>query len=183
LLQQNPVLKKVRGWLFDVYPSTEGQMNVWIICADGKRIKLVDSFKPRFYVSSKNGSLTELESLVSKLPVDSCRFVSKHVDPTNCSKSMALEVTVTNYQKIPFLVRKILELGNYLRYQVHNSDVAPSQLYLYERDLFPLAFVEIKLEKYVLSYKLLDTVQAVNYPVPPFRFAELQLNSNKKHKP
>ncbi|MFZ7138221.1 MAG: DNA polymerase domain-containing protein [archaeon] len=181
--QQNPVLKTVRGWLLDVYPSPDGQMNVWIICENGKRMKLVDSFKPCFYVSSKNASANELQSLVSKLPVDSIRFVSKHVDSTNWSKSMALEVTVTNYQKIPVLVRKILESGKYLRYQVHNSDVAPSQLYLYERDLFPLAFVEINIEKYELRYKLLDSVDAVNYSVPPFRFAGLQLSSKAKHKP
>jgi len=181
--QQNPVLNTVRGWLFDVYPSTEGQMNVWVICEDGQRIKLVDSFKPRFYVSSKKASLDELQSLVSTLAVDSCRFVPKYVDSTNWSESVVLEVTVTNYQKIPFLVNKILESGKYLRYQVHNSDVAPSQLYLYERDLFPLAFVEIKVEKYALTYKLLDSVEKLNYTVPPFRFAELQLSSNKKHKP
>ncbi|MEJ2244042.1 MAG: DNA polymerase domain-containing protein [Candidatus Bathyarchaeota archaeon] len=183
MLQQNPVLDKIKGWLFDVYPSTEGQMNVWVICENGQRIKLVDTFKPRFYVSSKEASANELQSIVSKLPIDSCRFVSKHVDPTNWSKSMVLEVTVTNYQKIPFLVRKILESGKYLRYQIHNSDVAPSQLYLYERSLFPLAFVEINVEKYALSYTLLDSVELVNYTVPPFRFAGLQLTSNTKHKP
>jgi len=183
VLQQNPVLDKIKGWLFDVYPSTDGQMNVWVICENGQRIKLVDTFKPRFYVSSKKAFTNELKSIVSKLPVNSFRFVSKHVDPTNWSKSMVLEVTVTNYQKIPFLVRKILESGKYLRYQIHNSDVAPSQLYLYERGLFPLAFVEINVEKYALSYTLLDSVEVVNYTVPPFRFAGLQLTSNTKHKP
>jgi len=182
LLQQNLVPNKVKGWLFDVYPSTDGQMNVWIICEDGKRIKLVDTFKPRFYVSSKKASLDELQSLVSKLPVDSCRFVPKYIDPTNRSESIVLEVTVTNYQKIPFLVRKILEAGKFLRYQVHNSDLMSSQFYLYQRDLFPFAFVEVKNEKNVLSYKLLDSVEAVDYTVPPLRFAGLQLGSNKKHR-
>ena len=182
MLPQNLVHSRVKGWLFDVYPSTEGQMNVWIICEDGKRVKLVDTFKPRFYVSSKKASLDELQSLVSKLPVDSCRFVPKHIDPAKGSDSVVLEVTVTNHQKIPFLVRKILEAGKYLRYQVHNSDLLPSQLYLYERDLFPLAFVEVKNENNVLSYKVLDSVESVDYTVPPLRFAGLHLGSNKRHK-
>ncbi|WGM88664.1 MAG: DNA polymerase domain-containing protein [Candidatus Bathyarchaeum tardum] len=183
MVQQNPVLNKVKGWLFDLYPSTDGQMNVWIICENGKRIKLVDTFKPRFYVSSKEASLNELQNLVSKLPIDSSRFVPKHVDHTNWAESLVQEVTVTNYQKIPLLVRKILEAGKYLRYQVHNSDLSPSQLYMFERDLFPLAFVEINVENYNLNYKVLDSVEAVNYAVPPFRFAELHLSSNQKHKP
>jgi len=180
VLQQNPVLNTVRGWLFDVYPSTEGQMNVWIICEDGNRIKLIDSFKPRFYVSSKKASLDELQRLVSKLAVDSCQFVPKYVDSTKWSESIVQEVTVKNYQKIPFLVNKILESGKYLRYQVHNSDVAPSQLYLYERDLFPLAFVEIKVEKYTLSYKLFDSVgwrEQENAPGPRNGFYPLLLIS------
>ncbi|MFA5364665.1 MAG: DNA polymerase domain-containing protein [Candidatus Bathyarchaeia archaeon] len=182
MLQNPAVPNRVRGWLFDVYPSTDGQMNVWIICEDGKRIRLVDNFKPRFYVSTKAGTLTELHSFISKLPVDSFQFVPKYVDPTNWSETIVLEVAVTNYQKIPYLVRKILEAGKYLKYQVYNSDLTSSQLYLYERDMFPLAFVEIKIEKNALSYKLLDSVEAVNYTVPPFRFAVLQLSINKKHK-
>lgn len=183
MCQQNPVVpNRVRGWIFDVYPSTDGHMNVWIICENGKRIKLVDTFRPRFYVSANKGTLTELQNLVSKLPVCSCRFVRKYTESSS-SRSVVLEVTVKNYKRIPFFVRKILDSGNYLKYQVHNSDVPPSQLYIYERDLFPLAFVEIKIEKYALSYKLLDSVEAVNYTVPPFRFAELQLSSTKKHKP
>ena len=63
-------------------------------------------------------------------------------------------------------------LENILRYQVHNSDLKPSQLYLYERDIFPLAFVEIEVGKKWLSYKLLDSVEKVNYPVPPLRLAK-----------
>jgi DNA polymerase elongation subunit (family B) len=184
VLQQNPVTpNSLRGWIFDVYPSTDGQMNVWLICEDGKRVKLIDSFKPKFYVSTKNGTLTELKNLVSTLPVDSCRFVNKYTEPTNNSKTIVLEITVTNYKHIPFFVKKILAAGNYLKYQVYNSDVTPSQLYLYERNLFPLAFVKIKIEQYTLNYKLLDSVEAITYEIPKIRLARLQLSANKKHKP
>ena len=69
---------KLKGWIFDVYPSTAGQMNVWLISENGQRVKLIDCFKPRFYVSTKTGTLNELRRLVSKLPVDSYRFVCKN---------------------------------------------------------------------------------------------------------
>ena len=157
-------------------------MNVWLICEDGKRIKLIDAFKPRFYVSTKTGTLNALHRLISKLPVDSCRFVCKRAETTNCSESIVLEVTVTNYKHIPFFVRKILVAGKYLKYQIHNSDVTPSQLYLYNRDLFPLAFVEIKIEKHNLKYNILDSVETVKYKIPQLRLAKLQLSSTKKHK-
>ena len=183
LQKQNPVApSKLRGWIFDVYPSTVGQMNVWLICENGKRIRLIDEFKPRFYVSTKTGSLHELYRLLSTLPADSFRFVCKLAEPTSCSKSIVLEVTVKNYKKIPFLVRKILYSGKYLRFQVHNSDLTPSQLYLYERDIFPFAFVEVKTENARLKYTLLDSVETVTYSIPDLRLAQLQLSLNKTHK-
>ena len=122
MIQQNPVVPdKLKGWIFDVYPSTAGQMNVWFISENGQRVKLIDCFKPRFYVSTKTGTLNELRRLISKLPVDSYRFVCKNAEPASCSDSIVLEVTVNNYKHIPFFVRKILVAGKYLRYQVHNS--------------------------------------------------------------
>ena len=59
-------LRRVKGWIFDLYPSTEGQMNVWFISENGKRIRLIDEFRAKFYVSRKNGTLDELYRLVSR---------------------------------------------------------------------------------------------------------------------
>jgi hypothetical protein len=104
LLQQNQKLpSKLRGWIFDVYPSIDGQMNVWLIVENGKRVKIIDSFKPRFYVSTRKGASTELHNLVSKLPIDSYRFITKFANATDCSESTVMEITVTNYKKISFL--------------------------------------------------------------------------------
>ena len=175
-------LRRVKGWIFDLYPSTEGQMNVWFISENGKRIRLIDEFNPRFYVLSKNGKLHELYRLVSKLPIDSCRFVSKYTTPTALSKSLVLEVVLKNYKHISFFVRRVLQAGRYLRYQVHNCDLRPSQVYLYERDIFPLAFVEVEIEKFRLSYKLLDSVENLDYQIPQLRLAQLHLDVNKKHR-
>jgi hypothetical protein len=44
---------KIRGWVFDVYPSNIGEMAVWIISENGQRIRLTDKFQPKIYVSGK----------------------------------------------------------------------------------------------------------------------------------
>ena len=166
--ESNPTsIKRVKGWIFDVYPSTAGQMNVWFITENGKRIRLIDDSKPRFYVSTKHGTLYDLYRLVSRLPVDSCRFVSKYLEPPASLRSIVLEVTLKNYMHVAFFVRRVLRAGRYLRYQVYNCDLKPSQVYLYERDVFPFAFVDVEVEKYRLSYTLLDSVEDLDYQILP----------------
>ncbi|MCK4884458.1 hypothetical protein KAS24_00160, partial [Candidatus Bathyarchaeota archaeon] len=175
--------RRLRGWILDVYPSAPRQMSVWIITENGQRICLTDEFKPTIYVS---GIESELNSLLygvfSEGSVDSCRFVQKYASPTASEKTKVLEVTLKDYRKAYFLVRRVLQAGRYLRYRVHNCDLKPSQVYLYERDLFPLAFVEIEVEKFGLRYRLLDSVESIDYPVPPLKIIMFDLEVAKKNR-
>jgi len=54
----------IRGWIFDVYPAGEGEVVVWVIGENGDRVRLMDKFEPKIYVS---GAKEDLERLVSKL--------------------------------------------------------------------------------------------------------------------
>ena len=177
------VPRRLRGWILDVYPSAPQQMSIWIIGEDGKRVHLRDEFKPRIYVSDKENQLSSLfYEFVSDSSVDSCRFVHKYASPTASEKSKVLEVVLKDYRKASFLVRRVLKAGRYLRYRVHNCDLKPSQIYLYERDIFPLAFVEIEVRKFGLSYRLLDSVESIDYPVPPLKIIRFGLEVAKKNR-
>jgi DNA polymerase I len=180
----NPAVpRRLRGWIFDVYPSAPQQMSVWIIVEDGKRVHLRDGFKPTIYVSDKENQLNSLFcEFVSDSSVDSCRFVQKYASPTASEKSKVLEVVLKDYSKASFLVRRVLKAGRYLRYRLHNCDLKPSQVYLYERDIFPLAFVEIEVGKIGLNYRLLDSVESIDYPVPPLKIAKFGLEVSKKNR-
>jgi DNA polymerase I len=182
LRESNPVsLKRLRGWLFDFYPSADGQMNVWFITENGESVRLVDEFKQKIYVSSKEDDLKKLLScLASSKSIDSWRFVHKYADPTANSKTRVLEISMKNYKSTSFFVHRILRAGQYLRYQVHNCDLKPSQVYLYERDIFPLAFVEVEVERYRLRYRLLDSVKNVDYPIPPLEIIQLHIEIGEK---
>ena len=54
--------KRVRGWLFDVYPSNIGEVTVWVISENGERVKLRDEFQPKIYVSGKQVEIDRLAS-------------------------------------------------------------------------------------------------------------------------
>ena len=179
----NPSLNRFKGWILDLYPSAPRQMNVWIITENGQRIHLRDKFKPKIYVSDKEKQLNSLfYKLFSDGSVDSCRFVQKYASPTASEKTKVLEVVLNYYRKTSALVRRVLQAGRYLRYGVHNCDLKPSQVYLYERNLFPLAFVEIEIRKNGLSYRLLDSVESIDYPVPPLKIARFELEVAKKNR-
>ena len=158
-------------------------MSVWIITENGQRICLMDEFKPTIYISGKENELNSLSyGFSSESSVDSYRFVQKYASPTASKKSKVLEVVLKDYQKTSLFVHRILQTGRYLRYRVHNCDLKPSQVYLYERDLFPLAFVEVQVEKIGLRYRHLDSVENINYPIPPLKITRLHLEFANKNK-
>ena len=158
-------------------------MNVWIIAEDGKRVHLRDKFRSRIYVSCKENEMNQLFcGVLAEDFVDSYKFVEKYASPTASEKSRVLEVVLKDYSKVSLLVHRVLQAGRYLRYRVHNCDLKPSQIYLFERDLFPLAFVEVKVGKSGLEYRLLDSVERIDYPVPHFKIARFVLDVRKKNR-
>ncbi len=178
--ETNPVsLKWLKGWVFDLYPSADGQMNIWFIAENGERVRLVDEFKQRIYVSGED-DLDKLLRFASSQSIDSWRFVHKYADPTANSKTRVLEIYLKDYKSTSFFVRRILQAGRYLRYQVHNCDLKASQVYLYERGLFPLAFVEVEVGTHRLRYRLLDSVESVDYAVPPLKIIRLRVEIGEK---
>jgi hypothetical protein len=66
-----------------------------------------------------------------------------------------------------------LRTGEYLKYEVHNCDWHADRAYFFNRDLFPLALVEVEAEKTGLNYTLLDSVERLDYSTPPLRKMEL----------
>lgn len=179
----NQVPSQVKGWILDAYPDAEGEVAVWIICENGKRIKLTDTFQSTIYVSAAQD---ELERLISRLYnnqiIVSWQFVNKYAQPTDNEKSCVLELTLKDCRKTQSLTHALLKMGDYLRYKIHNCDLRGDRDYFFSRDIFPLAFVDVKVDKNSLEYSLLDSVTSRNYTVPEFRLLELNVEIAKRGK-
>jgi DNA polymerase elongation subunit (family B) len=177
----SPNTKHAKGWILDLYPSAPGKMAVWVISETGERCQLVDIFKPKIYVSGKQDDVERLASrLFNNRTVASWHFSYKYADATDTEKSKVLEVELKDCRNIPFFTNTILEMGSYSKYQVHNCDLHSDQLYLYVKGIFPLALVEVKAEKQGLEYRLLDSIESVNYQIPPLRIMKLHIEVKKK---
>ncbi|MGB9914776.1 MAG: hypothetical protein ACPLIG_04435 [Candidatus Bathyarchaeales archaeon] len=106
-------------------------------------------------------------------------FTYKYAKPGDTEKMRVLEFTIKDCRQVPAVTRAILRKGNYLRYEVHNCDLHGDSAYLFSRDLFPLALVEVENEKAGLKYTLLDSVESTDYTIPPFRVAKLEVEIAK----
>lgn len=156
-------------------------MTVWIISETGERHRFTDAFKPKIYISGKQEDIERLASrLFSSRTVTSWQFAYKYADARDTEKSKVLEVELDDCRNIPSFTRTILEMGSYSKYQVHNCDLHSDQLYLYAKDVFPLALVEVKAEKQGLEYSLLDSVESTDYQIPPLRIMKLRIEVKKK---
>lgn len=180
-MQLNSPLQ-VKGWLLDAYPTCPGEVAVWVISQNGQRIRLTDKFQPAIYVSA--AQQTDLDSLAVNLQgnqkIAHIDFVYKYAQVTDPEKSRVLQLTLKDCRKIPELALEILRLGDYLRYELHNCDIQNDRSYFFSRDVFPLAFVEAQVAKNGLTYKLLDSVQSIDYTVPDLRVMRISVDSIKK---
>ncbi len=178
-----PSGKHVRGWLFDVYPSEQGEVAVWVISETSERIRLTDKFQPKIYISGKQEEIEQLaSSLFSNPSIAAWDFVYKYAQPTDSEKSRVLEVTLKDCRRIPAFTRSVLEKGDYLRYRVHNCDLHGDRAYLFSRDLFPLAHVKVEANGETLNYRLLDSVRRNHYSVPSLRVTRLEVEVAKQSK-
>jgi DNA polymerase elongation subunit (family B) len=175
--------QNIRGWLLDLYPSKPGEMTLWIISENGERVKIVDGFQPRIYVSGEEKNTLKLvEKLIGDPLMASWRFVHKYANISDFEKSKVLEIDVTDYGEAHHLAGKILRLGGYEKFQLGNVDLQESQAYLYDRDIFPLAFMQIMKEGKSWGYGLLDSVESVDYAIPPLRTLRLEVEIAKSGK-
>ena len=174
---------KIRGWIFDVYPAEIGEMAVWIIAENGQRIKLPDRFQPKIYVSGRKEDVEKLVGRIYSNPdIANWKFVFKFANPADAEKSRVLQITLKDCRRVSTLTNQILKIGDYMRLEVHNSDLKGDRAYFFVHDLFPLAFLEVETTSSGLKYTLLDSVERIDYDVPPFRIMDLKIEIAKTGK-
>ena len=178
-----PNLNHAKGWILDVYPSGLGEFAVWIIAENGERLRLTDSFKPKIYISGKEDSLERLAGqFLYDGAVVSWDFVQRHAKATDLEESKVLEVILKDCRSSPSFTRRVLKSGRYLQFHVFNCDLKHEQLYFYNRDIFPLAFVEIESENARLKYSVLDSAESVDYTIPQLRISKIEVEVAKQGK-
>src|SRR5438046_53470 len=173
----------LRGWLLDVYADRAG-MAVWLLEEDGRRLRLLDPFRPTFYLA---GPRHALDAALRALPRRGCPLTTSRVERRELGSPdpiPVLEVAVHQPSQFLTLTRWLIQQCD--QAQFYHVDVPLPQRYFYERGLFPLARCEAELagDGTIRSIHAVDSPWDTGYAIPPLSILELSLEghaSNPNH--
>lgn len=161
-----------RGWLFDLYPSEKG-ITLWIIDEDGNKTKGYAPFVPHFFMHVKETERSHVENIARKFRCTVSNGWIWKTEIYSGKQIPVLKVATPDTLHFKEVVRRFEPEFPY--YAFFNSDLTPVQMFLYERNLFPLAFGEYVFEDDILqSVELQDRFDAIDYNVPPLDIMTLK---------
>ena len=172
----------MRGWILDLYPGSPGEMVVWLKTENGKAVRLTDRWSPSMFVGAGTTSDLAVPARTLRDEFMWAAVVRKREAVTSSEWSDVLEAKLTDARRVQQVAERIERLGPFGTFRIYNADIPPGQNYLYEKDLFPLAFCDVESDGRRLSWTLEDDVWACDYALPPLRSAELDTQVAKTGK-
>jgi len=169
---------KHAGWILDLYHKA-GQMVIWLKKTDDSCVRLTDPWKPKIHVG---GSYRDLLDLACRPGLENAIFVERYEKAGDRERSRVLEIEVDGDREAVGLARKLEQVGRYSKFRFYDIDVPSPQMYLYNKGLFPLAFVEAEETSRGVNWTLKDSRESIDYQLPPLRGIELQIKTEKIRK-
>lgn len=127
------------------------------------------------------GEEHELIELASKHWITNrCELTRKFAEVTDREESTVLRIPVKSSGEGRILAEKITRLGGYRKYRLYNVDIPASQLYMYEKNLFPLAYVKAGNLNNHLEWTVLDDASSNRYEVPRLKRIALRVKVKSK---
>jgi len=167
---------KISGWILDLYPSPAG-MTLWLIQPNQKRLRLIDpSFHPRFYVQGAEPRLRQLGLELAARARVHCAMAEKF-SIWGGQPVRVLEVTVHHPVQFASIARFVRRYDT--RFTLYNSDLMLAPLYCWEKNVFPLALVDVETARQdgpvIRAIECRDDEWALDYELPPLRTLQLRL--------
>src|SRR5437867_1491387 len=154
-------------------------MIIWIKRTDGSHVRLIDPWKPRIHIG---GNYRDLLELACQPEIANSKFVEKYEKAGDKEKSRVLEVEVDCDREAANLAKKIQTTSRYSKFRFYDIDIPSPQMYLYQKDLFPLALIEAEETSSGVQWTLKDSRESVDYQIPPLKTVKLQVNTKKTKK-
>jgi DNA polymerase elongation subunit (family B) len=161
------VAHTITGWLFDLYVIDNG-LAIWIIDGSGTAHRCTVTYRPSFYLAAARTPEESVHAALTRMRIP---HTITHTEKTELYSGMpkhVLQVTLHN----PAHFRRAVKLvENIVPYDaLYNTDISVEQLFLYDRDLFPLAEAAYHIEDGRLSgFTILVPQEELDYHIPPLR--------------
>ncbi len=157
-------------------------MVVWLKLENGEAVRLVDHWSPSIFIGTDNKADFDVPLHTLRNDFLWTRVVQKRERVTDAAPSYVVEAKLRDAKKAQQVAGRIERLGPFWTFRLYNVDVPHSQSYLYERDLFPLAFCEVEQAGGRLRWELKDDVWAYDYALPSLRKVKLEVEVAKRGK-
>src|SRR2546425_247987 len=151
-------------------------MIIWIKKTDGSHVRLIDPWKPRIHLG---GNYRDLLELACQPEIANSKFVEKYEKAGDKEKSRFVEVGLDGHREAKDHAKKIQKTSRYSKFRFYDIDIPSPQMYLYHKDLFPLALVEAEETSSGVQWTLKDSRESVDYQIPPLKTVKLQVNTTK----
>jgi len=163
---------RLQGFFFDLYPA-RGGMVIWIIGDNGKAYRCFDPFHPSFYLKLDACDVKRVVPLAQRFKL-----------PVTIGKEKKLELfSGEEWEVTKITVHNPLQLNNcvwtfqkfFPHFVFYNSNIPVAQMYLYDRQVFPLARCEFRIDENNILKQIIveDKFDACNYKVPDLRIMQL----------
>ncbi|MDV3277508.1 MAG: hypothetical protein LYZ69_03455 [Nitrososphaerales archaeon] len=172
----------MKGWVLDLYPGRPGEMVVWLKDEKGEAVRLVDHWSPSIYIAADDRADLGVPLKVVGQELAWVRVVRRYERITDQETTEVVEVGVKDARRVQQLAGRIERLGPFGTYRLYNADVPPNQSYLYEKDLFPLAYCEVEPGPDGLDWRLDDDVMSYDYRLPSLRILGLDVVVDRQGK-
>ena len=162
--------------------ATPGEMVVWFKLEDGEAVRLVDHWSPSIFIGTDVKSDFDVPLQTLRNDFVWTRTVQRRERVTDAGTPRSSKRSSRMRRKAQRVAGRIERLGSFGTFRLYNADVPPGQSYLYERDLFPLAFCEVEQKGERLRWELKDDVWAYDYTLPNLRKVGLEVEIAKEGK-
>ncbi|MFH1316693.1 MAG: DNA polymerase domain-containing protein [Candidatus Woesearchaeota archaeon] len=139
-----------------------------------ENIMLEDSFTPKIYVRGDDlKGIRETLQKNSKNSIKS-RFVKKNTFFKQNIWVLEISLPLSSFYQKRKLVEKLLDYTA----EIYNADIKPEEHYMFEKDIFPLAKVEIENKNHwLVSIRSLDNPYDIHYNIPDFSIAKIKVKT------
>ena len=184
------------GWLFDIY-HIKDQMVLWIKQKEGDIKRLEYPWSPSIYVASNLkkdlSALLDDNKILSMIKGHT--FETKFECPSSISndcknKNEVLKLILADSFNILNLAKRIEKLSTrFGHYRLYNVDISPEQVFLYEKELYPLGIYNVEInisnieglfERYQIINDKNDSIDSYEYVIPELKFLSFELISEKR---
>ncbi len=164
--------RQLKGWLFDV-DELGPQVALWVCTDDGRRLKLIEEFRPPVYVQGERAKLKRLAGEMEHRGIIAHAGWAERREFWSGALIEVMEAQVADSSLLPRLRTFAAARDHELTF--YNCDIPAAQYYLYLKQLFPLCRLacDIDDQGHVLEVAATDSPWEEDYSLPDLRVMKM----------